>query len=66
MSFDFLNLNREFILRKLEEIAKGIQVNGRRINNIRNADDTVLLATSEAGFKVLNAVQSSMKTLVLT
>ena len=41
-------------------ISVGIQANGRRINNIRYADDTVLLASSEAGLQMLvNIVQIS-------
>ena len=66
MSPDLFNLYSEFILRKLEEVEKGIQVNGRRINNIRYADGAVLLASSEAGLKVLlDAVQSESKKLGL-
>jgi len=54
------NLYSEFILKELEEVDEGIQVNGRRINNIRYADDTVLLAYSEAALQMLvNVVQTS-------
>ena len=60
MSPDLFNLHTEFILKELEEVEEGIQVNGRRINNIRYADDTVLLASSEAGLQTLvNIVQIS-------
>jgi len=60
MSPDLFNLYSEFILKELEEVEEGIQVNGRRINNIRYADDTVLLASSEAGLQMLvNIVQIS-------
>ena len=34
MSLNLFNLYSEFILRELEEIEKGIQINGQRINNI--------------------------------
>ena len=53
MRFDLFNLDSEFIPRQLKEIEKGIQVNGRHINNIHYADDTVLLASSKAGLQVL-------------
>ena len=53
MSPDLFNLYSEFILKELEEVKEGIQVNGRCINNIRYADDTVLLASSEAGLQML-------------
>ena len=54
------NLYSEFILKELEEVDEGIQVNGRRINNIRYADDTALLAYSEAALQMLvNVVQTS-------
>jgi len=46
MSPDHINLYSEFILKELEEVQEGIQVNGRRITNIPFADDTVLLASS--------------------
>ena len=59
MSRDLFNLYSEFILKE-PEVEEGIQVNGRRINNIRYADDTVLLASSEAGLQMLvNIVQTS-------
>jgi len=37
MSPDLFNLYSEFILKELEEVEDGIQVNGRHINNIRYA-----------------------------
>jgi len=59
MSPDLFNLYSEFILNELE-VEKGIQVNGRLTDNIRYADDTVLLASSEAGLQMLvNIVQTS-------
>ena len=58
MSPDLFNLYSEFILKELEEVEEGIQVNGRCINNIRYADDTALLASWEAGLQTLvNIVQ---------
>ena len=62
MSHDLFNLYRESIQRELEEVEEEIQVYGRRLNNIRYADDIVLLASLMAGLQVgllLNAVQSS-------
>ena len=53
MSPDLFNLYSEFIFRELEEIEEGIQINGQRINNIRYADDTVLIASTEAGLQLL-------------
>jgi len=62
MSPDLFNLYSELILKELEEVKAGIQVNGRRINNIRCADDTVLLASSETGLQILvNIVHTSSK-----
>ena len=36
----------EFIIRKanLDEMEEGIRIGGRKINNLRNADDTTLMA----------------------
>lgn len=47
MSPDLFNLYSEVILRKLEEREEGILVNGVNINNLRYADDTVLIASSK-------------------
>ena len=66
MSPDLFNLYSEFILRELEEIEEGIQINGPRINNIRYADDTVLIASTEAGLQLLlNKVLTSSEKKVL-
>jgi len=46
MSPDLFNLYSEMILRDLEDRPEGIIVNGVKINNLRYADDTVLLASS--------------------
>jgi len=47
MSPDLFNLYSEMILRELEDRPEGILVNGVRINNLRYADDTVILASTE-------------------
>ena len=46
MSPDFFNIYSEMILRNLENYP-GVKINGENINNIRYADDTVLIADSE-------------------
>ena len=46
MSPDLFNLYSEVILRELEHHPEGIIINGCKINNLRYADDTVLIATS--------------------
>ena len=47
------NLYAEYIMRNtgLEEAQAGIQIAGRNINNLRNADDTTLMAESEEELK---------------
>ena len=47
------NLYAEYIMRNagLEEAQAGIQIAGRNINNLRYADDTTLMAESEAELK---------------
>ena len=44
------NLYAEYIMRNagLEEAQAGIKIAGRNINNLRYADDTTLMAESEA------------------
>ena len=44
-----LNLYTEYIMRNagLDEAQAGIKIGGRNINNLRNADDTTLMAESE-------------------
>ena len=49
---DLFNLYSEMILRELEDLP-GLVVGGHNINNIRYADDTVLIADSEEKFKEL-------------
>src|SRR5215469_7869328 len=59
MSQDLFNLYNEMIMREIKEL-EGIRLNGYNINNIRFADDTVLVADSEEKLqgllKVLNEV----------
>ena len=47
------NLYAEYILRNagLEEAQAGIKIAGRNINNLRYADDTILMAESKEGLK---------------
>ena len=57
MSPDLFNLYSEVILRELDDRPEGILVNGVKINNLRYADDTVLLATSASDLqKIFDAV----------
>ena len=47
------NLYAEYIIRNagLDEAQAGIKTAGRNINNLRNADDTILMAESEEELK---------------
>ena len=49
------NLYAEYIMRNagLEEAQAGIKITGRNINNLRNTDDTTLMAESEEEQKSL-------------
>ena len=49
------NLHAEYIMRNpgLEEAQAGIKIAGRKINNLRYADDTTLMAESEEELKSL-------------
>ena len=49
------NFYAEYIMRNagLEEAQAGIKIAGRNINNLRNADDTILMAESEEELKSL-------------
>ena len=49
------NLNTEHIFRKTNHIP-GVKINGRHINNLRYADDTVLVAEDEASLQDLVSV----------
>ena len=53
MSPCLLNLYAEYIMRNtgLEEAQGGIKIAKRNINNLRYADDTILLAESEEELK---------------
>ena len=53
MSLHLFNLYVEYITRNagLEESQAGIKIAGRNINNLRNADDTTLMAKSEEEVK---------------
>ena len=55
MSPCLFNLYAEYILRNagLEEAQAGIKIAGRNINNLRNTDDTTLMAKSEEDLKSL-------------
>ena len=52
MSPDLFNIYSEMILRNLENYS-GVKINGEHINNIRYADDTVLIADSEENLQRL-------------
>ena len=49
------NLYAEYIMRNsgLEEAQAGIKIAGRNINNLRNADETILMAESKEELKSL-------------
>ena len=49
------NVYAEYIMRNagLDEAQAGIKISGRNINNLKNADDTTLLAESEEELKSL-------------
>ena len=66
MSPDLFNLYSETILRQLENRPEGLSINGIMINNLRYADDTVLLASSNEDLQSLyNAVVKSSEELGL-
>ena len=67
MSPDLFNLYSEMILRELVSIEEGILINGVRINNLRYADDTVLIAMSEEGLqRLFNVVVAGSEQLGLS
>ena len=55
LSPSLFNLYAEYIMRNagLEEAQAGIRIAGRNINNLRYADDTILMAESEEELKSL-------------
>jgi len=52
MSPDLFNIYSEVILRTISDM-EGVIIGGRNINNLRYADDTVLIADSEEGLQAL-------------
>ena len=55
LSLCLFNFYAEYIMRNagLEEAQAGIKIAGRNINNLRYADDTILMAESEEELKSL-------------
>ena len=55
MTLLVLLINAEYIMRNAghEEAQAGIKIAGRNINNLRNADDTTLMAESKEQLKNL-------------
>ena len=55
LSFCLFNLYAEYIMRNtgLDESQAGIKIVGRNINNLRYADDTILMAENEEELKSL-------------
>ena len=49
------NLYAEYVMQnaRLEEAQAGIKIAGRNINNLRNADDTILMVESKEELKSL-------------
>ena len=67
LSPHLFNLYAEYIMRntRLVEVQAGIKIAGRDINNLRNADDTTLMAESEEELKsLLMKVKERVKKLV--
>jgi len=58
LSPDLFSLYSEYIMRSIQGMP-GIRVGGRNINNLRYADDTVLIATTEKDLQdILNIIES--------
>ena len=55
MSPCLFNLHAEYIIwnAQMDEVQAGIKIAGRNINNLRYADDTILMAESEEELKSL-------------
>ncbi|GFN76223.1 endonuclease-reverse transcriptase [Plakobranchus ocellatus] len=65
LSLDLFNLYSETILRNLDEYP-GIRIGGRMINNLRYADDTVLIAENKEDLqKVIDIAATESKRMVL-
>ena len=62
------NLHAEYIMRNagLDESQGGIKIAGRNINNLRNADDTTLMAESEELKSLLMKVKEESEKVGLT
>ena len=60
LSHYLFNLYAEYIMRNtgLDEAETGIKFAGRKVNNLRYADDTTLMAESEEELKSLNESES--------
>ena len=63
MSPDLFNIYSEMILRNLENYP-GVKINGENINNIRYADDTVLIADSEENLQRLLELKGALHPIV--
>ena len=62
------NLYAEYIMRNagLDEALAGIKIAGRNINNVRYADDTILMAESEEELKNLLEIKKDSTKSYLT
>ena len=67
MSLCLFNLYAEYIRKNtgLEEAQAGIKIEGRNINNLRYADDTLLMAESEELKSLLMKVKEESETVGL-
>ena len=61
------NLNAEYIMRNagLEEAQAGIKIAGRNINNLRYADDPILMAETEELKRLLMKVKEESEKVAL-
>ena len=59
LSLCLFNLHAEYIMQnaRLDEAQAGINIAERNINNLRYADDTILVAESEEELKILLMVK---------
>ena len=63
LSSSLFNLYTEHIFRQIDELP-GVKIGGRNINNLRYADDTVLLAETEEDLqKIVDQVKRDAKVL---
>ena len=60
LSPDLFSLYSEIIMRNIEG-QPGIRVGGHNVNNLRYADDTVLISENEKDLELLNIVESKSK-----